>query len=350
MSEISRRDRIAGAILGTLIGDALGVGPHWYYDQEKLKEDYGSWIDDYKAPLPHRFHSGLKAGESSQTGQVVTMLLESVSSAGDYDEKDFTGKMDGFLARLDGSPQGGRYTDQAMRDVWRARNEGVPWSRAGSFSDTAEAAIRTPVLAARYIGDFKKAAESIIDNIRLTHRDPFISGQSAAFGLIVHALIRGETLPEVAGAVSRWAKKDDVSLEIPLAQEFRGKDGTIFTQASFFDSVLQPSWSREAARDERISIMPAHAVCRLFGLACTLGFLLPAAYYFASRYENDFEMAVLSAINGGGNNMARAALTGALSGAIVGFKAIPERFISGLTDNDRLIKMANKIADAALAS
>ena len=96
--------------------------------------------------------------------------------------------------------------------------------------------------------------------------------------------------------------------------------------------------------------MPAHAVCRLFGLACTLGFLLPAAYYFASRYENDFEMAVLSAINGGGNNMARAALTGALSGAIVGFKAIPERFISGLTDNDRLIKMANKIADAALAS
>lgn len=27
------RDRAMGALMGAFIGDALGVGPHWYYDR-----------------------------------------------------------------------------------------------------------------------------------------------------------------------------------------------------------------------------------------------------------------------------------------------------------------------------
>jgi ADP-ribosylglycohydrolase len=60
--------------------------------------------------------------------------------------------------------------------------------------------------------------------------------------------------------------------------------------------------------------------------------MLPAAYYLAAHFENDYEMAVLPAINGGGNNIARASLTGAVSGARVGLSGIPERFISGLAE------------------
>jgi hypothetical protein len=29
-------DRAVGAIMGTFVGDALGVGPHWYYDLDQL--------------------------------------------------------------------------------------------------------------------------------------------------------------------------------------------------------------------------------------------------------------------------------------------------------------------------
>jgi ADP-ribosylglycohydrolase len=77
--------------------------------------------------------------------------------------------------------------------------------------------------------------------------------------------------------------------------------------------------------------------------------MLPAAYYLIHRYPEDFEMAVLSAVNGGGNNMARAALTGALSGAMVGLARIPERFISGLKDSERLLQLAEKVANDAFA-
>ena len=35
---------------------------------------------------------------------------------------------------------------------------------------------------------------------------------------------------------------------------------------------------------------------------------------------------------------------GAVMGTLVGLKGIPDRFISGLTDHDRLLRLAEKIA------
>jgi len=324
--------------MGTLIGDALGVGPHWYYDLDRMKEDYGEWIDHYTKPKPHRFHAGLEAGESSQTGQVVTNLLESVYESGEYRESDFTDRLDALLATLDGTPQGGRYTDKAMRDVWHARQkEGLGWSEVGSYADTAEAAIRTPVLAARYYGKMETLIKTLRSNVLLTHRDPFIAGQSIAFGLIVGGLIDGCSLGEVSKVVIQRVSKSNTPAVIEVPDR-HGKP-----KVSFTDALLQPSWSHEAVRDPGIQIEPALKACRLFGLACTLGFLLPAAYYFVCRFENDFYNAVMSALNGGGNNMARAALTGALAGARVGLTGIPENLIKGLFDHERLLHMAKEI-------
>jgi ADP-ribosylglycohydrolase len=317
---------------------------------EEMHEDYGAWIDTHKAPLPHRYHAGLKAGENSQTGQVFTLLLESVSKPVGYDERDFTDRLDNLFGTLDGTPKGGRYTDHAMRDVWHARHEGRGWPDAGSFADTAEAAIRTPVLAARYAKDFKAASEHIIANVRLTHADPFIVGQSTAFGLIVWSLINGIPLSEVSRFIPAQAGKRKARLSIGVTVPLGPPAATMPVagiETGFFDALLQPGWCYQAAHDTAIRVEPASAVCRLFGLACTLGFMLPAAYYFASRFEGNFEMAVLSAINGGGNNMARAALTGALSGAQTGLSGIPERFVTGLAEHERLIQLAGMVAEAA---
>jgi ADP-ribosyl-[dinitrogen reductase] hydrolase len=336
------KDRATGAIMGTLIGDALGVGPHWYYDLDQLKAEYGEWINDYTSPKPHRYHGGLKAGENSQTGQVVGFLLESVATLGKYDESDFCRRLDELLATLDGTPRGGRYTDVAMRDVWHARQAGRQWARAGSLADTAEAAIRTAVLAARFHNDFEKLFESCRSNVRLTHRDPFIAGSSVAFGLIVAALINGDTFETASQTISKQARAHGISLSVPAAEIMEADS----PQSSFYDAVLQPGWSYTAAKDDAVQINPPWRACRLFGLACSMVFMLPAAYYFASRFENDFELPVLSAINGGGNNMARASLTGALCGAQVGLSGIPQRFITGLAHSERLLEMATSVAEA----
>lgn len=335
------KERAVGAIMGMFIGDALGVGPHWYYDLAQLKKDYGEWIDDYTSPKAGRYHAGLSAGENSQTGQVAGFLLESLSAMGSYNESDFCLRVDALLATLDGSPEGGRYTDEAMRDVWQARQAAKIWSQAGSFADTSEAAIRTPVLAARYHNDFKRLLECMRSNVRLTHRDPFIAGRSVAFGLVVAALINGETLESASRTIPEQAKAQGLTLSVPLPE----LKETGNSEVSFYDAVIQSQWSYEAARDDAVRINPPWRICRLFGLACSLEFLLPAAYYFCSRFENDFELPVLSAINGGGNNMARASLTGALAGAQVGIRGIPERFITGLADHQLLLEMAERVAE-----
>ena len=48
MSSLSRSDRATGAVMGALIGDALGLGCHWYYDVAAMREDCGDWIADYR--------------------------------------------------------------------------------------------------------------------------------------------------------------------------------------------------------------------------------------------------------------------------------------------------------------
>src|SRR6516225_6693079 len=86
---MSIKDRAAGAVMGALVGDALGVGPHWYYDLAELRRDYGNWIDGYTSPMPGRYHAGLKQGQPSQPCIITTILLTSVVTKGDYDEADF---------------------------------------------------------------------------------------------------------------------------------------------------------------------------------------------------------------------------------------------------------------------
>ena len=342
MKANTSKDRAVGAIMGTFIGDALGVGPHWYYDLDQLRQDYGDWIDDFTSPKAGRYHTGLTAGENSQTGQVAGFLLESLAGLGDYDESDFCLRLDALIATLDGKPEGGHYTDVAMRDVWAARQAGKTWPRAGSFADTAEAAIRTPVLAARYRNDFKKLFEFLKSNVRLSHRDPFVTGRSVAFGLIVAALINGESLETAPKTITAQAKSNGLSFSLSLPETVDVQEA----QISFYDAVLQPGWSYAAATDDAVQINSPWKACHLFGLACSLDFLLPAAYYFCSRFEDDFELPVLSAINGGGNNMARASLTGALAGAQAGIRGIPQRFITGLVNYEILLEMAERVAEA----
>ncbi|KAI7836044.1 hypothetical protein COHA_010075 [Chlorella ohadii] len=354
----TRRDKAAGAVLGCLIGDALGVGPHWYYDLDVLKKEFG-WIDGYVASKPGRYHEGVPPGELSQTGEVAELLLRSLAEWGTYDQPDFCSRLSALLDTLDGTPYcvvDGRtnYTDVAMRDVWRAiKKEGKQWGQegVGSWSDTSEAAIRAVMLAARYAGSLGDTARLSMENVRLTHADPVVAGQSMSFAILVAALIQGEPINADLGMKMRELAKKK---EIPVAHAILAEERDVIheqppdpTQTMPFpDALLQVGWVVQAARDPTIQI-PPEKVPLLYGLACSIHFLLPAAYYFAAKWEGEeghFEKAVLYAVNSGGNNMARAALTGAMVGAMVGLSGIPQRFIDGLAQGAELRRLAEKLA------
>ena len=340
MTDDLRKDRAMGAIMGTLIGDALGMGCHWYYEHRGASEglrrlDIGlsrlqartqrcPWKKLRRCAMSWVFVRAMYRRPAS----FVVMLMESIAEKGTYDEADYSARLDEFLKTIDGTPFSGRYTDRAIVDVWNNRKAGIPWSDAGSMTDTPEAAIRAVVIAARSSGDPVALAIEGESNIHLTHKNPYITGSSLAYAMATEAFIQGVPLSGIRKYMS--ALKDN-----PETRD-RTCSNDVRFQVGNEGAVL--------GSDLSLNLDPV-IVTRLFGMNCVLGFMLPATYFLIHRYPDDFEMAVLTAVNAGGNNMGRAAIVGGISGAMVGLRAIPEQFITGLKDHERLLDLAEKVAD-----
>ncbi len=353
------KDRVAGAVMGALIGDALGLGPHWYYDLEEMRRDYGDWIHDYTDPQPNRYHAGLKAGQLSQAGIILTLLLRSVVESNGYDEADFCRRLDEELfPHLDGTPMSGPggYTSQSIREAWRRRvRENRPWTETGGHADTTEAAERALVLAACFAGDPAMVAKTVASNCLLTQADEAIVAMTTAYCCVLALLVRGEKMDtEISGKLMNLVKSGDLPFHA-VTSDRRGppRPGTPEpSRAGRFsspDALLTPSYMAEAAMDPGISIEPAWKVSIVYGMPCAIYHQLPAAYYLAARFADDFEQAVLHALNGGGQNQARSILTGALVGAQVGLSGIPGRFLDGLENSAALASLAGKLGDQAVS-
>jgi len=347
-------DRAAGAVIGALVGDALGLGPHWYYDLAELRREYGEWISGYTDPKPNRYHGGMKAGQLDQTGLLLVLLLRSVVENGAYNEDDFTRRLDEFFKQLDGTPmQGpGGYTSQSIREAFRRRTQrGLNWKETGGHADTTEAAERAIVLAARYALNPRKAAETVSANCILTQADPAIVAMTTAYSAVLSLLVSGEKLDaSISDKLMDLVEKGNLPFHAVttgrLGPPRPGEpDPPNAGKFSSPDALLTPSYIAEAAADPDIRIEPAWKVSIVYGMPCAIYHQLPAAYYLAARFPDDFESAVLHAINGGGQNMARACLTGALVGAQVGLSGIPLRFIDGLENHTELISLAQRLGE-----
>ncbi|MDB6005923.1 MAG: ADP-ribosylation/Crystallin [Prosthecobacter sp.] len=340
--------------MGAFIGDALGLGPHWYYELDELRRDFGGWISDYTDPKPDaKYHAGMRAGELSQTGIIMLILLRSIAQRGGYDEADFTRRLDEeLLPKLNGDDAyfgPGGYTNHSFRQVWQKRvREGKPWGEAGGNADTSEAAERLSILAARYALDPAAAARHAFDNCLLTQTDSLVAQQSVAFACVVAALIRGEAFDEqLSDKLIELVSNGTVPFVAESSIAAKPGGTTSFGFASP-DALLLPSWIATATRSSGTRIEPAWKVSIVYGMSCAINFVLPGAYYLAARFPDDFESAILHAINGGGQNMSRACLTGALLGAQVGLSGIPKRFISGLAYGAEIAVLAKQVASSAL--
>lgn len=349
-------DRAAGAVMGALIGEALGVGPHWYYELAELRRDHGPWITGYTTSKPGRYHDGLKAGALSQAGIILVMLLRSVVEHGGYDEADFCRRLDEDLfPQLDGTPKNGPggYTSQSIREAWKKRvKEGASWRETGGHADTTEGIERALVLGARYALDPKRLAESVSANCLLTQCDEAIVAMSTAYCCVLGQLVAGERFDEqLSDKLMALVKSGALPFHAVTSGRLQPPPpGTEPARAGHFsspDALLTPSYVAEAAGDPDVRIEPAWKVSIVYGMPCAIYHVLPAAYYLASRFRDDFESAILHAINGGGQNQARAMLTGALVGAQVGLAGIPQRFLDGLENSGGLLKLAHDLGRSA---
>jgi len=357
MSQTDVQDRAAGAIRGAFVGDALGVGPHWYYSLRELRRDYGDWIDGYTDPKPGRYHAGLKAGQLSQAGYILRLTLRSLVERGGYDEADFCRRMDEELfPQLDGTPMNGPggYTSQSMREAWHRRvRQGLPWGQTGGNADNTEAIERTLAIAVRYARQPSLLASTVGSNTVLTQTDDLVVSLTVAYGAVLGMLVRGFTLDRnLSAKLMQQVHTGELPFHAITSGNLQppqpGDPGPPpVGRFSSPDALLSPSYMVLAAADPDIRIEPAWKVSLVYGMPCAVYHQLPAAYYLAARFRDDFESAVLHAINGGWQNMARAMLAGALVGAQTGLAGIPERFLAGLEDAEELLGLARSLGAQA---
>lgn len=348
------QDRARGALMGAFIGDALGLGPHWYYSLEELRRDYGDWISDYTDPMPGRYHFGLKAGQSSQAGYILKLTLRSLVECGGYHQADFRRRMDEVLfPLLDGTPVcgPGNYTSQSIREAWRRRVlQHLPWEQAGGPADTTEAIERALAIAVRYAADPGGLATHVAENASLTQGDDLVLSLTVAYCAVLGQLVLGRKLDEnLSGTLMHLVKTGALPFHAVTRENLQpprpgDPDPPRAGRFASPDALLSPSYMAMAAADPDIRIEPAWKVSLVYGMPCAIYHQLPAAYYLAARFHGDFESAVLHAINGGGQNLARAMLTGALVGAQVGLAGIPERFLDGLEDKEELLELSQRLA------
>lgn len=357
---ISKKESAKGALMGAFIGEALGVGPHWYYDLEEMRAEYSDWINDYTEPKTDRYHGGLKAGEISQAGILLKMMSEHLIKNDGYDQAAFCKMMDeDFLPKISGKAMAGPggYTSQSMRHLWRARvkNE-LPWDQVAGNADTTEAIERNIAMAIFYAEDLKALSLNITDNTALTQADNLIGSLTVAYSSVLALLVQGEKLdPEISKKLMRAVDRGELpfhkvtsdNLNPPAKDDNTVKESDLYGEGMFAspDGLLSPSYMARAAEDQDIEIEPAWKASIVYGMPCAIYHMLPAVYYLSARFKDDFEAGVLNALNGGGQNQVRTMLTGALIGAQVGLSGIPDRFIEGLQQKDELLSLAETLAE-----
>lgn len=344
MQTLSTAQRIRGALWGMFVGDALSMPVHWYYDPGAIKFDFGD-LRDYQRPRERHPSSIMplastgKAGRGSQEGEVVgsvilkgkkkfwgqanghyhqgmqagdntlnllcaRVLLRTLNESGHYDPAVFLRDYVAFMTAQDSHND--TYAESYHRDFFANYAKGVPPERCAGAQghDTASigglVSLPMVILALRRNETPAATHEAALTHLRLTHLSSKLERYASEFIDLLLDLM-SDPAPDLTAKACASAEHLGFGLASVLKR-------AVANQLSDLD-----------------------VIGRLLSPACYIEDSLPAVLYLAARYSHDFEAALVSNAQVGGDNCHRGAVLGAILGATLGEEAIPKRWLAGLT-------------------
>ncbi|MGY1709101.1 ADP-ribosylglycohydrolase family protein [Geodermatophilus sp. SYSU D00758] len=284
---LSRSSRVAGALVGSAVGDALGA-PFEFGEPGRFSARFPEPARGASTEMCGGGSLGWAPGEFTDDTQMALLVATSLVERGDLDEADLFDRFRAWATA--GPPDVGMQTAAVLRS-------GLPWDRAAAqhFERTGRAAgngslMRTTPAAVRFA---REGREATMDSARrisaLTHGDP-AAGQGCA---IFHELLRvaldgGDPLAAVP-----------VALEA-VADEHRER----------WADHLSPGWTPRP------------------GMANGAVWPTLAQAVWALRTGRDFAEVMRLVIDLGNDTDTVAAVAGALAGAVHGMGGIPMRWAS----------------------
>ena len=113
-----------------------------------------------------------------------------------------------------------------------------------------------------------------------------------------------------------------------------------YDELAYFDGKI--NMAIELAGDESIDELDA---IRYIGEGWVAEETAAIAVYCALRFQGDFERAMIAAVNHSGDSDSTGAVTGNILGAYLGYSGIPDRFLEKLELGDKLLELADTLAD-----
>ncbi len=299
---------ILGSLLGTAVGDAMGL-PMEGLSRQCIARRWG------RRPLRHRLALG--RGMLSDDSEHTMMLAAALTAHGDEIaafQRAFSWKLRWWFLAL---PAGvGMATATAILRLWL----GFPAWRSGVKSAGNGAAMRSAIVGVVFREDAVKRRKFALAACRVTHRDTRAE-ESAVL------------VAEAAALASSCA---------PAAEVLRTLDRLISTvemRGRF--AKLVPMLAAHAGVDEYAR-----------GIGCERGVsgfapdTVAVALYAWLRHRCRFEDAIRSVIECGGDTDTVAAITGGICGAEVGEDGIPREWIDGICDQPRSVDYIRRLAAA----
>ena len=309
------RDAIVGCILGTAVGDAIGL-PY-----EGLSRRRGARL--FGEPDRHRFLLG--RGMVSDDTEHTCLVAQSLIAAGD-DVETFAHELARRLRLwLLGVPAGIGWA--TLRATLRLC-VGIPPDRSGVFSAGNGPAMRSPVLGAA-IDDRDLLRRFVRASTRITHTDP--KAEYGALTVALAANMASKGVP-VEGLEFTHAVREilsDVSAEELLAL----LDEAV---ASVLMGRSTPEFAASIDLEKGVSGYVYHTV--------------PVVIHAWLSHPHDFRSAVVDVVRCGGDTDTTGAIVGAIVGAAVGSAGIPPEWLGRLCEWPRtagwMERLGNQLYEA----
>ncbi len=311
-----RLSRLAGAVLGAAIGDAMGHPTEFIRSFEAIREEFGpdgvqgyeKWIDE----------AGRRVAPYTDDTQMAEQVLRSLFWSRERDA-DLDATMRELAARFVSwadEPQGGhRAPGNACLAGCRNLKRGVPWYEAGGpTAGGCGSVMRAYPFGLVFAGDLARAERWAVAHSKLTHRDPIALAASAAMAVGVARVLRDDplevVLSEMVAAACRYSPKT----------------------AGMMARALDEAQS---------GVPPETTLARLEGWAAHEA--IAAAVYLFARHPDDPRAAILEGANTPGDSDSLATLAGALVGARCGIGALPADWVRDVERSAELLALASAV-------
>ncbi len=297
----------SGVLLGTAVGDALGL-PAEGMSRRRIQR---RWSRAWR----HRFlfGCGMVSDDTEHTLFVAQALLAHPDDVAAF-QRCLAWKLRLWLLGL---PAGiGLATLRAILRLWF----GVSPDRSGVWSAGNGPAMRSAIIGAYFADDPAKRRTFISAATRLTHTDP-----------------KAETAALAVAEFAAWALNPTTPIkEWLLHLADLGRDEEWPAICGKLTAALNADSSVEEFAD---------ALGLQNGVTGYAYHSVPVALYSCLRHPTDFRTALEAALNCGGDTDTVGAIVGALMGARHGHGNIPQEWLDGVCDGPRSVRLLLRVAD-----